>query len=166
MHEVEQRRSSCREPAPVAPPTHVLGRLRAEQADGLEKPQHPVAHEILNYTDVALVELGGGMQSQPPVRVLAEGAFDDTNVEVQVRVLPFGHTSAEPNRWQGLFLQSFCISAIHGGQMKVTAPKRAITGAPGQQARSWPSSARSATASTRPTSAGSRCEVSSAVAFS
>ncbi len=37
MHEVEQRRSSCREPAPVAPPTHVLGRLRAEQADGLEK---------------------------------------------------------------------------------------------------------------------------------
>lgn len=75
MHEVEQRRSSFRERAPVAPPAHFLGCLRAEQADALEKPQHPTAHKTLNDANVALVELDRGMESQPPVRVLAEGSI-------------------------------------------------------------------------------------------
>jgi len=66
--------------------------------------------------------------------------------------------SAEPNRWRGLFLQFYCIPAIHGGQMKVTAPKRALVGVLGEHSRSRVSSALSATASTRPTRRASRCK--------
>ena len=81
------------------------------------------------------------MEPQFPGRALADDAVDDTDVEVQMRILPFGHTSAEPNRW-----------------MKVTAPKRAFAGALGEHSRSRVSSARSATVSTRPTSPRSRCK--------
>ncbi len=119
------------------------------KAIALEQAQH----EALNGGDVALAEPGGGMEPQLPGSALADDAVDDTDVEVQMRILPFGHTSAEPTRWQGLFLQSYCIpaiahgragaakhmecarAAIHGGQMKVTAPKRTRP-APGPGARS------------------------------
>ena len=140
----------------MSPLAHVVGRLGAEKAIALEQAQHSVPHEALNSGDVALAEHGGGMEPQFPGRALADDAVDDTDVEVQMRILPFGHTSAEPNRWQGLFLQSYCIPAIHGGQMKVTAPKRALAGALGEHSRSRVSSALSATASTRPPRPGSR----------
>ncbi len=56
-----------------------------------------------------------------------------------------------------LFLQSFCIPAIHGGQMNETAPKRAVAGAPELHWRKRLSSARSHTLSTRPANSASRC---------
>ena len=40
------------EPYGMAPPAHVLGRLRVEQAGTLEEPQYPVAHQVLNGRDI------------------------------------------------------------------------------------------------------------------
>ena len=86
MHEVEQRRSSCRETTPVSPLAHVLGRVGAQKAIALEQAQHPAAHEALNSGDAALAEHGGGMESQFPGAALTEDPVDDTDVEVQVRI--------------------------------------------------------------------------------
>ena len=147
-----------RKPATVSPPTHVFGRLGTDKAIALEQAKHPVPDEALNSGDVAPAEHGGGMEPQFPGRALGDDAVNGSNVEVQTRILPFEHASAEPNRWQGLFLQSYYIPAIPGGQMKGTAPKRALSGALGEHSRSRVSSALGAAASTCPHRPGSRCK--------
>ena len=58
---------------------------------------------------------------------LGDHAFEST---LKVWTVLWIYVSFEPNRWQGLFLQSFCISTIHGGQMNVTIPVRPRNDAP------------------------------------
>ena len=70
----------------MSPLAQVAGRFGAENVIALEPAQHPVAHAALNSGDLALAERGGGMEPQFSGGAPTDGAVDDTDVEMQMRI--------------------------------------------------------------------------------
>ena len=74
------------EPAGGLPSEHVIGDVALEQTVAVEVPEHAVSHGVLELVPVGGREMGGLVELDRALGILAEHAVDDTDVEVEVSV--------------------------------------------------------------------------------
>ena len=74
------------EPAGGLPGEHVIGDVAFEQTLAVEVPEHAVANGLLELIPVGGREMGGLVELDRALGILAEHAVDDTDVEVEVSV--------------------------------------------------------------------------------
>ena len=74
------------EPAGGLPREHVVGDVAFEQAVAVEVLEHAVANGLLELIPVGGREMGGLVELDRALGILAEHAVDDTDVELKVRV--------------------------------------------------------------------------------
>ena len=74
------------EPAGGLPAEHVIGDVTFEQTVAVEVTEHAVTHGVVELVPVGGREMGGRVELDRALRILAEHAVDDTDVEVEVSV--------------------------------------------------------------------------------
>ncbi len=74
------------EPAGGLPREHVIGDVAFEQTVAVEIPEHSVANRVLELVPVGGREVGGLVELDRALGILAEHAVDDTDMEVEVSV--------------------------------------------------------------------------------
>ncbi len=72
------------EPTGGLPREHVIGDVTFEQAVAVEVTEHAVANRVLEFVQVGSREVGGLVELDRALGILAEVAVDDTDVEVKV----------------------------------------------------------------------------------
>ncbi len=65
---------------------HVVGDVALEQTVAVEVTEHTVAHGVLELLPVGGREMGGLVELDRALGILAEHTVDDTDVEVEVSV--------------------------------------------------------------------------------
>ena len=83
------------EPAGGRPAEHVIGDVSFEQTVKVEVTEHTVAHGVLELVPVGGRQMGGLVELDRALGVLAEHAVDDTDVEMEVRVQRRAETMKE-----------------------------------------------------------------------
>ena len=74
------------EPPGSLPSEHVIGDVALEQTLAVEVTKHALAHGVLELVPVGGREMGGLVELDRALGVLAEHAVDDTDVEVEMSV--------------------------------------------------------------------------------
>ena len=74
------------EPAGGLPSEHVIGDVALEQTLAVEVTEHAVANRVLEFVPVGSREVGGLVELDRALGILAEHAVDDTDVEMEVSV--------------------------------------------------------------------------------
>ena len=74
------------EPAGGLPREHVIGDVAFEQTVAVEVSEYAVSHSLLKLVPVGGREVGGLVELDSALGILAEHAVDDTDVEMEVRV--------------------------------------------------------------------------------
>ena len=74
------------EPSRGLPSEHVVGDVALEQTVAVEITEHPVANRVLELVPVGGCEMGGLVELDRALGILAEHAVDDTDVEMEVSV--------------------------------------------------------------------------------
>ncbi len=74
------------EPAGGLPSEHVIGDVAFEQTVAVEVTEHTVSNGLLKLVPVGGREMGGLVELDRALGILAEHAVDDTDVEMEVRV--------------------------------------------------------------------------------
>ena len=74
------------EPTGGLPVEHVVGDMTFEQAVAVQVTEHAVAHGVLQLIPVGGREMGGLVELDRALGILAEHTVDDTDVEVEVCV--------------------------------------------------------------------------------
>ena len=74
------------EPAGGLPSEHVIGDVAFEQTLAVEVTEHAVANRVLELVPVGGREVGGFVELDRALGILAEHAVDDTDVEMEVSV--------------------------------------------------------------------------------
>ncbi len=68
------------------PREHVVGDVTFEQTLAMEVTKHPVANRVLELVPVGGREVGGLVELDRGLGILAEHAVDDTDMEMEVSV--------------------------------------------------------------------------------
>ena len=68
------------------PAEHVVSDVTCEQTLAVEVTEHTVAHGVLEFAPVGWGEMGGLVELDRALAILAEHTVDDTDVEMEVRV--------------------------------------------------------------------------------
>ena len=84
-------------PAGGLPSEHVIGDVALEQTLAVEVTEHAVANRVLEFVPVGSREVGGLVELDRALGILAEHAVDDTDVEMKVRVEKGAETMKERN---------------------------------------------------------------------